>query len=294
MKSLILSILLISISIFVYSQELEKIPEINSRLTDKINLFSQQEKQLLENKLTVYEQNNGSQIVVLIIETTGTETIEEYSMRVAEDWKIGRKEHDDGLILIVAQFDRKLRIEVGYGLEPIITDAVAKWIIDDIIVPEFKNSNFVDGINSGVDQLINLSSGEMDFEQVSTSKKQNTIRSRIILILFVIMVLGPGLIATVRKKGLIFAIIFTIINLIINCIFGFYFGDFSIMYPFMFYTIVFAVIAFVTRGKRGNLTVGVISTITSRGGGYSSGDSFGGGFSGGGGSFGGGGASGSW
>src|ERR1019366_3413833 len=100
------------------------------------------------------ETRKGSQVAVLIVPTTEPESIEQYSIRVAEAWKIGRKKIDDGALLLVAKNDRKLRIEVGYGLEGALNDATAKRIIDEIITPRFRSGDFAGGISAGVDRNI--------------------------------------------------------------------------------------------------------------------------------------------
>ncbi len=97
---------------------------------------------------------------MLIVPTTRPETIEQYSIRVAEQWKLGRKGVDDGALLLVAKDDRALRIEVGYGLEGVLPDVVAKRIIEDIIVPRFKSGDFYAGIDTGVDAMIKVVDGE--------------------------------------------------------------------------------------------------------------------------------------
>ncbi len=235
MKTKIIILFLILSSVFAYADDFEPIPVLNSRVTDVINLFSAQEKQLLEQKLIAYEQNTGSQIVVLIVETTGIETIEEYSMRVAEEWKIGTAEKDDGIILLIAKNDRKLRIEVGYGFEADVPDVAAKWIIDEQITPEFKKGDFVGGINKGIDQLINLTSGTVTYDQIYAQKiktaKNKKTRNRLLNFLYVLMFVGPGLIATVRRRYFYYAIILTAVIVIANISFGFMEG-YMTMLPF--------------------------------------------------------------
>ena len=108
----------------------------------------------LTQTLKDFETRKGSQIAVLIVPTTQPETIEQYSIRVAEAWKIGRKKVDDGALLVVAKNDRKLRIEVGYGLEGALTDVTSRRIIDEIITPKFRTGDFAGGISAGVDRII--------------------------------------------------------------------------------------------------------------------------------------------
>src|SRR5258708_12625500 len=97
---------------------------------------------------------------VLIVPTTEPETIEQYSIRAADAWKIGRKKIDDGAVLVVAKADRRLRIEVGYGLEGALNDVTAKRIIDEIITPRFRSGDFAGGISAGVDRIIGVIDGE--------------------------------------------------------------------------------------------------------------------------------------
>ncbi|MEQ1638731.1 MAG: YgcG family protein, partial [Methylococcales bacterium] len=136
------------------------IPDLSHRVTDLTATLTQQQISALENKLAAIEAKQGSQLAVLIVSTTQPEAIEQYSIRVAEAWKIGRKKIDDGVILIAAKDDRKLRIEVGYGLEGAIPDAIAKRVISETITPYFKAGDFAGGIDAGVMQLAQLIAGE--------------------------------------------------------------------------------------------------------------------------------------
>jgi uncharacterized protein len=114
----------------------------------------------LEQTLRAFEARKGSQVAVLIVPSSAPETIEEYSLRVAEQWKLGRMKVDDGAVLVVAKDDRALRIEVGYGLEGILPDATSKRIISDIIVPRFRQGDFYGGITDGVDRILRVIDGE--------------------------------------------------------------------------------------------------------------------------------------
>ncbi len=136
------------------------VPPLKARVTDLTGTLSAQQIGELEARIAAYETRRGSQIVVLLLPTTKPEEIEQYSIRVAEAWKIGRKGVDDGLILIVAKDDRRLRIEVGYGLEGAIPDSVAKRVIDERITARFRDGDFYGGVRDGVDQLIKLAEGE--------------------------------------------------------------------------------------------------------------------------------------
>src|SRR6185369_15895257 len=129
-------------------------------VTDLTGTLSAGQKNELDSRIAAFESRRGSQIAVLMLPSTKPEEIEQYSIRVAEAWKIGRKKVDDGLILIVAKDDRRLRVEVGYGLEGAIPDSVAKRVIDERITPRFRAGDFYGGVRDGVDQLIKLAEGE--------------------------------------------------------------------------------------------------------------------------------------
>ena len=115
---------------------------------------------LADAALRDFETNKGAQLAVLIVPTTDPETIEQYGIRVVEAWKLGRKNVDDGALLLVAKDDRTLRIEVGYGLEGALNDATANRIIDEIIVPRFKRGDFGGGVAAGIDKMVRIVNGE--------------------------------------------------------------------------------------------------------------------------------------
>ncbi len=137
-----------------------EIPPLKSRVTDLTGTLSAQQKSALEQSLAEFETRKGPQIAVLMVPTTQPEAIEQYAVRVFESWKLGRKGVDDGVLLVVAKDDRKLKIETGYGLEGILPDAVAKRIIEDDIVPRFKQGDFYGGIRAGVDRIMRVVEGE--------------------------------------------------------------------------------------------------------------------------------------
>lgn len=136
------------------------VPALKARVTDLTGTLGAPQKADLESRIAAYEARRGSQIAVLILPTTKPEEIEQYSMRVAEAWKIGRKGIDDGLLVTVAKDDRRVRIDVGYGLEGAIPDSVASRVIEERIVPRFREGDFHGGLRDGVDQLIRLAEGE--------------------------------------------------------------------------------------------------------------------------------------
>lgn len=138
----------------------QAVPALSARVTDQTGTLTPNEIATLDQRLSAFEKRKGSQIAVLIVSTTAPETIEQYGIRVADQWKVGRKKVDDGAILIVAKSDRQIRIEVGYGLEGVLTDATSKRIIDDIIVPRFKQQDFYGGVLAGVQAVMTVVEGE--------------------------------------------------------------------------------------------------------------------------------------
>jgi uncharacterized protein len=138
----------------------QPIPPLGARVNDLTETLTAPQRAAVEQKLAALEARKGAQLVVLLVPTTAPEAIEEYSLRVAEAWQIGRGRTDDGAVLVVAKDDRKLRIEVGYGLEGAIPDALAKRVIAERIVPKFYEGDYAGGLNQGVDALIGLIDGE--------------------------------------------------------------------------------------------------------------------------------------
>jgi len=137
------------------------VPALRARVTDLTRTLDAGQQAALEARLAEFERAKGSQVVVLIVPTTQPETIEQYAIRVADAWKIGRRRGiDDGVILLVAKDDRAVRIEVGYGLEGALPDAIAKRIIEEVIVPRFRTGDLYGGILAGVERIIGAIEGE--------------------------------------------------------------------------------------------------------------------------------------
>lgn len=132
------------------------IPALGARVTDLTQTLDAGQRAQLESQLAGLEQRKGAQIAVLLIPSIGEESIEDYAVRAFEQWKLGRKGVDDGVLLVIAKNDRTLRIEVGYGLEGTITDVQAGRIIREQIVPHFQSGDFAGGIQAGVGSLIAL------------------------------------------------------------------------------------------------------------------------------------------
>src|SRR5436190_22147525 len=136
------------------------VPQLTGRVVDQTGTLSSGDIAQLTQTLADLERRKGSQIAVLIVPTTDGEAIEQFSLRVAEAWKIGRKKVDDGALVVIAKNDRHLRIEVGYGLEGALTDVAAKRIIDEVITPKFKSGDFAGGVSDGINRVIGLINGE--------------------------------------------------------------------------------------------------------------------------------------
>ena len=262
------------------------VPPLTGRVVDLTSTLTADQAATLERKLKDFESRKGSQLAVLIVPTTQPETIEQYSLRVVDQWKLGRKKVDDGALLIVAKNDRKLRIEVGYGLEGALTDATSKRIIDEVITPKFRSGDFAGGISDGVDRILKV----IDGEPLPGPKPEGEVPDLNLIgeyfpFLFIIVLVGGGIFRAIfgRLLGSIIA------GGGAAAFIWFFLGTFSIA------AIGGAIAFFVTLIGDAVLSSGGGTGRGGYGGGFSSGSgSSSGGFSGGGGSFGGGGASGSW
>src|ERR1700728_4305157 len=142
------------------AQTLQPIPKLEARVTDVTGTLTAAQQAELEQKLADFEARKGAQIAVLLVPTTQPEEIEQYSIRVTDAWKLGRKKVDDGALLILAKDDHKLRIENGYGLEGVLTDAAFNRIIEDTMVPLLRQGQYYTAISAGVDQMMRPIDGE--------------------------------------------------------------------------------------------------------------------------------------
>ena len=275
------------------------VPALTGRVVDQTGTLSASEVDTLTQRLKDLETRKGSQVAVLIVPTTQPEAIEPFSIRVAEAWKIGRRKIDDGALLVVAKNDHKLRIEVGYGLEGALPDVTARRIIDEFIVPRFKEDDFAGGISAGVDRMIRAIDGEplpAPKPEVSHSSDNSTA--------FNIIFSPFGLIGYVAMAGILRGLLGRLLGAgatagVVAAIFWFLVGSIAVSVIFGFIAGLLAMFG------DGILSASQQASRSGRGGGWSTGSSGGswssgsgssdsGGFSGGGGSFGGGGASGSW
>ncbi len=260
---------------------LVEVPAFSAHVVDLTQSLSPSQQAALEEKLANFQSTKGSQIAVLIVPTTQPEAIEQYAIRVVDLWKVGREKIDDGLLVLVAKDDRKMRIEVGYGLEGAVTDLYAKRIISETMTPYFKQGDFAGGIDAAINLLIGLIEGEPLPSPTRPKVNNSQLEDLLPMLLF------GGLISGMMLRG----------------IFGTFFG--SAINGGLIGTVVFFIgLSILGAGVLGVIAFFFTMMMGSRGiggyGGFPTGGGFGGGsggggFSGGmGGGFGGGGASGSW
>lgn len=275
------------------------VPPLSGRVVDRTGTLSSGDIASLTQTLKDFEARKGSQIAVLLVPTTAPETIEQYSIRVAEAWKIGRKKIDDGALLVVAKDDHKLRIEVGYGLEGALTDVTSKRIIDEVITPKFRSGDFAGGISAGVDRIIRVVDGEPLPAPVQRQQRSsNPDAFEFFNPTNPFVIIGVLIFGGVMRRSL-GRLLGSLVSGGVMGILAWYFVG-SVIFALIVGAVasVFtmfsdAITAPSTGGRgRGGWSGGGYSGGGGWSGGGSSSDS--GGFSGGGGSFGGGGASGSW
>lgn len=176
------------------------VPPLTGRVTDQTSTLSAEQKTVLDQTLQAFESRKGSQLAVLMVPTTAPETIEQYALRVAEQWKLGRKKVDDGAILVIAKNDRTLRIEVGYGLEGALNDATSKRIISEIITPRFKQGDFNGGIAAGVDRIIGVIDGEPLPAPKENLASDNPGINQYVPIIFVLALVVGGVLRSVMGR----------------------------------------------------------------------------------------------
>jgi len=263
------------------------VPPLKTRVTDLTGTLAPSQRETLEQELRTFEARKGSQIAVLIVPTTQPEAVEQYSIRVAEAWKLGRKGVDDGVLLLVAKQDRELRIEVGYGLEGVIPDAVAKRVISEIIIPYFKQGDFYGGIHAGVARLIRLVDGEPLPPPEARDRSWSGIQD-MLPIAFLAVMIGGGFLGALLGRLVGAAVAGGIVSVVFWITIGSLIGSFLAGLVVFLFTL--AIGGSGGRGGYGGWSSGGYGGVS--GGSWSGGG--GGGFSGGGGGFGGGGASGRW
>ena len=265
----------------------------NEQINDEAHIFSQNERDELLNLVQNFEQNSTTQIAIVTLNSLENKSIEELSLEIARGYKLGQKEDSNGVLLVVAPNEKKVRIEVGYGLEGTLTDAISSQIINSVMIPQFKNGNMSEGVKEGVVAIIKVASGEEFSSKTSLSGLPFGVFAFFagMLSCFASVIFGKffmrtgfstcfaGLVSTALEQG------FGVQNYLII------FGVFAFIFAVFFFILKDV---FKRNSQGGSLPMGFRrdNSGSNGGGGRSSGR--GGGFSGGGGGFGGGGASGSW
>jgi uncharacterized protein len=241
--------------LLAFSAAALEFPTLSGRVVDEANILDPATRAALNDKLATLETKTTDQLVVVTLKSLQGTSIEDYGVELGRRWRIGQKDKNNGVVLIVAPNERKVRIEVGYGLEGTLTDAVSRLIIENAIIPRFRANDFPGGINRGVDDIVSVLTGDAaEWQQRAAKRPEATVNwSSLLVILLVIFIFG-----------------------------------------LVFLTLVGAIPRDRGRRSRGGWWIGPSGSSWSSGSSGGFGGGFDGGFSGGGGSFGGGGSSGSW
>jgi len=281
-----------------------EVPPLAGRVNDQARMLSDATETHLEAALATLEEETGAQVAVLTIPTLEDEVLEDYSLAVAESWKLGRGQFDDGALLLIARDERRMRLEVGYGLEGTIPDAYAKRIIDDIVRPRFRTGDFDGGVTMAIDAIAGLIRGDESLPAPAADSSGTGQGSPAggFAFLFVLIPMGLFSLQALSARGcagwFLYLFLIPFWLLFPLALLGTPIGYVPVVLWIIAYPILRAVFKATGFGKGGGSRGG--GPFWGSGGGWSSsgggwgGGFSGGGFSGGGGSFGGGGASGSW
>jgi uncharacterized protein len=299
LRNALLGLLLAAGAVLAPAQEaLRAVPELKTRVTDLADVIPADREAALEATLAEFERRKGSQIAVLLVPSTAPEEIEQYSIRVVDAWKLGRKGVDDGALLIIATDDRRLRIEVGRGLEGVLTDLTSNRIITEIIRPRFRDGDYAGGVEAGVDRIIRLVDGEPLPEPEAGADGGESGASpweSIAGPLFLLLVFGAGVLRAVFGRFFGAAATGALGGAITWFVIGSVLAAGFIGVGAFFVALLLGAVPSARslgRSRRGDW--GGFGGGGFGGGGFGGGGFGGGGFGGGGGGFGGGGASGSW
>jgi uncharacterized protein len=266
------------------------VPSLTGRVVDLAGVLPPQDVQHLSERLKVHEEKTGNQVAVLILPSLEGEPLEEYSHRVATAWKLGHKGTDNGVLLLVALKERKLRIEVGYGLEGTLTDLRSSRIIRQEIVPRFKGGDIPGGVRAGTDAILKTIEGT--YEAADEIRRRETTETDVLhyVVLGIIVGFLAGIVLSQglrRARALLGAVLSFMVAQAASIPWG-------VVAAGVTAALLWAVLS-AGGGRRRRTGFDDWAWYSSGGGGWSGGGSFGsGGFSGGGGDFGGGGASGDW
>lgn len=163
-------------------------------VNDYTNTLTYEQKDALESKVSTFEQESTNEIAVVIIDSMKGDYIENFAVKLFESWGIGKEKEDNGVLILVSMSERQMRIEVGYGLEGSLTDAQASWIIKNVMVPNFKENKYYEGIDQSVDKIIAITKGEFEVPE------EDSISPLTVLVFIVILILGVAIAVIVLKK----------------------------------------------------------------------------------------------
>jgi len=297
-RFVLITCLLVVASHFVIAQKV--VPELwNQRVHDEAKVLSASVIDQLELQLKAYEDSTTNQIAILIISSLDSDVLEDYSLRVAEKWQLGSTKNDNGVLLLIAVDDHKMRIEVGQGLEGVLTDAHSNRIIRNEMAPNFRRGDYDSGVKAAVNSMIKAIGGEYSAED---PVEENTLMGRIIFGLFASIILGVFTYITIVAEGCAGWIVYLFLLPFYAVFPGAFLGQTWGYIAMGAYAITVPILKLTRnssskgkgknkKGKGGNSSSSWWSLGGLSSGGWSSGGE---GFSGGGGSFGGGGSSGSW
>jgi len=192
--------LLFFISLSIQAKEIPPKPDPYRLVNDYTQLLNQAQSEQLERKLRYFEDSTSTQIVVIIQESLDGDALEDYTHRIAEKWGIGQKGKDNGALLFIALKDKKLRIEVGYGLEPVITDAASFTIINSVLKPAFRKGNFYNGIDEATSTLMSLAAEEFSSEEYVKKEKKGG-KFTPVMGLFVVILIIILIVIAISNRG---------------------------------------------------------------------------------------------
>lgn len=282
-------------SLFLFLIFPQNIPQLKGYINDYADMISAKTENELSSKLKDFEGASSNQIVILTIPSLEGFPIEDYSIKVVDAWKLGQKGKDNGILFMVAKNDRKIRLEIGRGLEGAVTDLLAGRIIDDIVSPNFKQGNFDKGFSSAVDALILASKGEFKADQIKKSGKSvDTSFPFFIFIIIFIIFTGFKKFLPLPVMGIAGGVFGLVGAFLFKLFAGFTLGMIGLIVLLSVGSIIGAVISMIMASSKPTGSGGFYSNRGGFSGSGGFGGSSGGGFSGGGGSFGGGGSSGGW
>jgi len=271
-----------------------EVPYLAGRVNDQASMLDEGFEAELEERLRLLEEETGAQVAVLTISTLEGDPLEDFSMRVVETWKLGREDADNGVLILIARDERRMRIEVGYGLEGALTDAQSGRIVDHLMAPRFREGDFNGGVGAAVDAVSSAIRGEpVELPEKRTENTGFNPASFIFLLIFGLPFIGTALSARGAAGWIVGIFLIPFFFAFPAAIFGVTIGKISAIA----WAIAFPALRLILpkntggrgTGSRGGAFWGPFIGGSGGGGGFS-----GGGFSGGGGSFGGGGASGGW